>query len=240
MNASFRRLLWPALALLAGAATARAEDRKPATAPDPAPAAPATTTPAPDVAAPANPTAKAPDKASDKISEKTSAKKKADDPKKAALPPPPLPLSPRFLQVRDRVKQLYGNREEPRPPIDSRNNPFRSQPVVGTPTPAPASSAPQLASTTTPATGAPVVEPPPPPAANPNLALLKQATALLKVTGAVERDGRTLLNINQALYKEGEVVKVTIKGQSVLLRIKKLSRTSLTLTLGDAETILNF
>ena len=60
------------------------------------------------------------------------------------------------------------------------------------------------------------------------------------MAGFVERDGRTFLYINQALYKEGDVIKVTVKNQPVLLRITKLSRTSLTIAYNDAEMTLKF
>ena len=81
---------------------------------------------------------------------------------------------------------------------------------------------------------------PAPPAVSTDLALLQQGAAQLKVNGFVEREGRVLLTINQALYKEGDVIKVTVKGQAVYLRISKLSRNGLTLTLNDAETTLRF
>lgn len=145
----------------------------------------------------------------------------AADPAPAPKPAGPPPLAGRFQIVRDRIKALYGNRDTAAPPFDPRHNPFRTQPVVSPEPPA--------------ATGDPAAPP-----ATPNATLLKQASAQLKMTGFVERDGRTFLNINQALYKEGDVIKVTVQNQPVLLRITQLSRTSLTLALNDAETTLKF
>ena len=250
MNAVARPALLLLVALLSAA---HAEDRKaappaaesaptvslPATTPEPAPINPASALTTPTPAASAAPAADATitsvtPPAGEKAGDKSAPAKNTKDDKKAAaknLAPPP--LSPRFLQVRDRVKVLYGSRDETRPAPDPRYNPFRTPPVAPVEpvavVPAPGASKDSVAPT-----------PPPVPAVTTNVAQIKQAVALLKVTGFVERDGRILLNINQALYKEGDTVKVTLKGQSVLLRIKKLTRTSLTLTLGDAETTLNF
>ncbi|MBI5770500.1 MAG: hypothetical protein HZA93_22170 [Verrucomicrobia bacterium] len=215
-------------------------------APGPAPAAAAESAPvvapvasqkAPPAAVKANPTSLPP--AAEKADEKKKSGTKMEA-EAAAKPPPALPLSPRFLVVRERINLLYGNRDAPPPPIDARHNPFRSQPIAVAPTPAPGSGgAPVAPGAPAAPPGTPPTEPAPPPV-NPGIALVKQAAALLRVTGFVERDGRTLLNINQALYREGETVKVAVKGQTVLLRIKKLSRTSLTVTLGEAEHTINF
>jgi hypothetical protein len=137
----------------------------------------------------------------------------------------PAPLSPRFQQVRDRMNALFQNRSEPPPSIDPAKNPFRA---AGAPPPPVAIANKD---------GAPASAPPP---IITDLELLKQGATQLKVNGFVERDGRTLLTINQALYREGDVIKVTVKGQAVYLRVSKLSRTSLTLTLNAAETTLKF
>ena len=246
MKPARHRSPWLA-AVLAALALARlsAADRAPA-APAPLPAenppavslpAPAAT-PAPDtaVATPAAPPAagaSAPSVAGEKAaSEKTKAKtagKKADknSATKAAGPPP---LSPRFQQVRDRIKALYGNRDEPRSPYDPRQNPFRSQVVAAEP--------PPVATTTTTTPGQtlpPLAPPPPPPAEDSNLALLKQAVTQIKPSGTYTVQGRVHVSISSNLYKEGDIVKTTVKGQVVLLRITKLSLTSLTFTLNDAE-----
>lgn len=235
MKPAPRRLRCFTAALLAGVlAAVRAADRAPET-PAPAPA-PATGTAAPAAAAEA-PAAEGSTSRAKVDDQKSSNKKKAAPDAAAAKAPSPVPLSPRFQQVRDRIKVLYGNRDNPPPPIDGRHNPFRSQPIAVTPPPTAPGEKPPPANTTAP--GATPAEPAPPPVSS-NVALVKQAAALLKVTGFVERDGRTLLNINQALYREGETIKVAVKGQSVLLRIKKLSRTSLTVVLGEAEHTINF
>lgn len=241
MNARFHRATRIVAALGAWAlASLHAADR----APEAKPTATTESPPATGTPANAKETAPAATKASATtapVAAKTDGKKNAETkaPDPTAKPAPVLPLTPRFQQVRERINVLYGNREAPPPPIDARHNPFRSQPIASAPTP-PASTAASGPAGTGPAPATlPVGEPLPPPA-NPNIALIKQAAALLRVTGFVERDGRTLLNINQALYREGETVKVAVKGQTVLLRIKKLSRTSLTVTLGEAEHTINF
>ena len=119
------------------------------------------------------------------------------------------------------------------PPPDPRQNPFRA------PASAPAPAPTTLVVTTPAAPGAPATEPAPPPV-NPNVELLKEAVKQLKYSGVTERDGRTYLTINQAFYKEGDVIRVTVKGRTVLLRATKVTRTSLTVTLNDAEQTLKF
>ena len=135
----------------------------------------------------------------------------------------PAPLSPRFQQVRDRMNALFQNRSEPLPPIDAAKNPFRIAGAVP-PAAAPANK-----------DGTPAAAP-----VNTDLELLKQGATQLKINGFVERDGRIHLTINQALYKEGDVIKVAVKTQTLYLRLTKVTRTSLTLTLNAAETTLKF
>jgi len=242
MNAAHHRPVPLALTLLA-LAVARlcAEDRAPAPPPAeslPTVSLPTSTPPATPTAVPAaNPAANpaAPDvpavsaatlPAEATVNTTTKAKSepakaKADDKKAAAKPAAPPALSGRFLVVRDRIKALYGNRDEPRPPFDPRQNPFRTQAI------APAEPPPVARGTTTsPLPGAAGHAPATPPV-DPNVTLLKLAAAQIKMTGFVERGGRMFLNLNQAFYKEGDVIKVTVKNQPVLLRITKLSRTSL-------------
>jgi hypothetical protein len=239
-------LVFACVAVAAG----RAEDRTPAPAPAAAPptvALPtvppaAMTTSAPPAAATAAP-ALAPSAGASVIPltgdksapAQTKADSKASAPAAKSNTPPP--LSPQFQRVRDHIKALYGIRDEPRPASDPRKNPFRP-PVTASIETAP--TPPRDAASAAMLPGGPVPAPADTtaPSVNSNLTLLKQAVAQLKINGTVEREGRMHLQVNQVLYREGDVIKVTVQGQTLLLRISKMTRTSLTLMLNDAEMTL--
>ena len=147
-------------------------------------------------------------------------------PPMAKGPVAPPPLSPRFLQVRSRIEALFAARNDPPPPPDPRTNPFRPPGAV-------------IASVVA-ADGIVV-----PVAVNRDLTLLQQAVATLKVRGVVERANRLLLSINsgpgkEGTYKEGDVINVALGTDSAPLRVRQITRNSVTLTLNDAEMTLKF
>lgn len=86
--------------------------------------------------------------------------------------------------------------------------------------------------------GASTANLPPPPSAD--LDVLRLGTAALKVAGTVQINGRAHLIINQAPYKEGDVLNVRVKGQPVFLRVKNISRYSYTLSLNEAEISVKY
>jgi hypothetical protein len=147
-----------------------------------------------------------------------------------------VPLTPRFLQIRDRIDVLLRGRIETPPPPDPRFNPFR-----------PPGAAPVAASPAGVATagkeGAP--SPPPAPSAN-DVVLLQQAVALLKVKGTVQpTGGRMQLVINSGpgkdgTYKERDIISVTVQDQPVHLRVRQITRYSVMFSLNDAEYTLKF
>ena len=139
---------------------------------------------------------------------------------KEALKPPP--RSPRFQQVRDRINALFQNRSRTPPPIDPAKNPFRG-----------ADAPPPVAAT---AKGG--ASPPAP--VDSDAELLKQGVAQLKMTGFVETKDGLHATINQALYKQGDKIKVTVKNQTIYLHVSKLTRAGLVLTLNEAETTVRF
>lgn len=148
----------------------------------------------------------------------------------APTPPPPAPkqsvaspLAPRFKQVRDRIDALFLHRNEPPAPLDPKHNPFRlpgARPVAPVPEGATAVAAPV-------------------PEAD-NLAQLQQAAATLKVSGLFEKGGRSHLVINARPYQQGDVVQTLVRGEKVYLRVKEISKRSVTLVLHDAEMTLKF
>jgi len=132
------------------------------------------------------------------------------------------PLAPRFKQVRDRIADLYQHRNETPPAPDPKLNPFRTP-----------GSAVVLV-------GDELVRDMrvPPPAST--LAVLQQAAATLKVSGTFEIGGTSYLVINARPYKSGDIVQTQVGGESVYLRVREISRRSVTLALNDAEMTLKF
>ena len=77
------------------------------------------------------------------------------------------------------------------------------------------------------------------------LTLLQQAVATLTIKGKLERNKNLHLIINygpgkEGTYKEGDVINVNLGSNPAPLRIRKITRYSVTLALNGAETTLNF
>lgn len=136
----------------------------------------------------------------------------------------PNPLAPRFQQVRERIGALFEHRNGLPAPRDAAHNPFRVPGVAG--------------ASATPDNPTAVVTAPPEPMTD--LALLQQAAASLKVSGVFEIGGRSHLVINARPYKLGDVVQTLVQGEKVYLRVKEISKRSVTLTLNEAELTLSF
>jgi hypothetical protein len=134
----------------------------------------------------------------------------------AQKPPAPPPLSPRFIQVRERINTLFQHRNEVPPPPDLRANPFR---------PAGAAVVPGPAGPTLPSN---------------DLALLQQAIATLKVNGTMEQMNQSYVMVNQRPYKKGDIIPARAEGEMVYLRVGDITRNTLTLTLNNAELTLKF
>ncbi len=153
----------------------------------------------------------------------------ADAPAAAAegkLPPAPV-ISPRFKQVRERIDALFSNRNDTPAAPDLRFNPFRSPGAVVEPRPtvAPESSA---------------ASEPLPVASATDLARLQQAVATLKVSGTFEKDSRLFLVINAKPYKDNDVLQTQVQGEPVYMRVRQVSRHSVTVVLNEAEMTLKF
>ena len=149
----------------------------------------------------------------------------ADTPAKTAKPSVPNPFAPRFKQVRDRIEALFGHRNETPPAPDLRTNPFR---VPGAAVPVAPVNREQTAAAPT------------APAAVADLTLLQDSAATLRVSGVFEIGGRSHLVINARPYKEGDVVQTQVKGEAVYLRVREISKRSVTLELNEAELTLKF
>ena len=143
--------------------------------------------------------------------------------------PAAAPVSaPQWKLTRTRIEALFRLRNAPLPAPDPRSNPFRL-----------ASDQPAAADTESVAPGG---EPTPPDATplSPDEALLKQAVATLKLNGAVQIGDRMLAIINQATYKEGDILGVRLQGKPVDLDVRHISSHSVTIGLNEAELTLQF
>ena len=129
--------------------------------------------------------------------------------------------------MRAKIDALFRHRNEAPPPLDPKANPFRGSLVVVVPGAAGSTA------------GGGVIGPPPAPV-NPELQMLQQAAAALKVAGVIQINGRDHLIINQAPYKEGDVIIARAKGQPVYLRLKVISRFTFTLSYNDSELAVKY
>ncbi len=146
-------------------------------------------------------------------------------PTAAGTPPP---LSPRMQQVRARINALFAVRNDPPPPPDARLNPFRPAGAL------PATPLPSKDGT---------VEPPP--TVSNNLALLQQAVAVLRVRGTLTLGKTLMVTINsgpgkERAYKEGDILAVNLSPDPVNLRVRVVTRNSITFSLAEAEMVLKF
>ena len=146
----------------------------------------------------------------------------ADTPAKPAPKPPP--LSPRFLQVRERIGELFRHHDAPLTPAELRYDPFRAPgALVAPPSAEPGAAAPAALES-----------------ALPDLTLLQEGVATLKVSGVFEVAGKQHLVINSRPYKEGDVVPAQAQGQPVYLRIRQIAPHLVTFALNNTEMTLKF
>ena len=205
------------------------EPASPSTNPTPAVKLPASTVPATSPAPTSTPAAAPatvpPMPEQPGVLSAAKAKGPPSTPKGSVAPP----LSPRFRQLREHISALFDTRTAPPPPLDPRTNPFRpvgavsSAPLPGAEGTAPASVA-----------------------ANVDLTTLQQAVATLRVKGTFQL-GKTLQLVitaaagKEGTYKEGDIINVLLPpGDPVHVRVRQVSRNSVTLALNDAEMTLKF
>jgi hypothetical protein len=60
------------------------------------------------------------------------------------------------------------------------------------------------------------------------------------VSGTFEYGGKQQLVVNSRPYKEGDIIPTQVQGQPVYLRVRAISRNSITLALNDTEMTLKF
>jgi hypothetical protein len=133
------------------------------------------------------------------------------------------PLMMRFHRVRSEMDGLYHYRTKPIP-FEPEANPFRFPAGVDF-----SNEKTPLASSKSPSDVAL------PPGAAPEFGegLLSHAIALVHIGGVVTMADTTKLTVNGELRKEGDVFTVKVQNKLVLIRIKKLSTSFVTLALDD-------
>jgi hypothetical protein len=144
--------------------------------------------------------------------------------------PTPPPLSPRFLQVRERIDALLLKRSTPPEAPDPINNPFR----VGSALPV----APIVRGVSD-GGGVPSVRSSE--ARGQALAILDQLIPTLKIGGKMGMGTKAsvggqvkLVSINGRLYKKGDVIPAQWQNQPVYLRVREVTDDSVTLALDEA------
>ena len=118
---------------------------------------------------------------------------------------------------------LFQNRNDAPPPPDLRTNPFRP--------------AGPMASATVASTPGTV---PAPAASSTDLVLLQQAVVGLKVSGTLEKADQSYVVINDRPYKKGDVVQTRAEGDAGYLRVREITRHTVTLSLNETEMTLKF
>ncbi len=135
------------------------------------------------------------------------------------------PLKARFRRVRSEMDGLYHYRIKP-VPFDSSANPFRLSAGMGM-----AAAEPQPgAGSKSAALALPISA-----TDESGDALLAHALSVTRIGGVVVMNDTTQLNVDGQLHKEGDVFTVKVRSRLVLIRIKSLSTTFVTLALDDPE-----
>jgi hypothetical protein len=135
------------------------------------------------------------------------------------------PLMARFHRVRAEMDGLYHYRAKP-VPFDIADNPFRIPAGIDFS----GEKAPPASSSKNPAAEAPAAPNAPPEFGEP---LLTHAIALTRLGGVVTMNDTTQLTVNGELHKQGDVFTIKVQNRLVLIRIKLLTTSSVTLALDD-------
>jgi hypothetical protein len=134
------------------------------------------------------------------------------------------PLMARFHRIRAEMDGLYHYRTKPSP-FDIADNPFRIPEGINF-----SEEKTPPASAKTPSAEAPLAPNAPPEFGE---SLLTHAIALTRLGGVVTMNDTTQLTVNGELHKQGDVFTVKIQNRLVLIRIKLLTTSSVTLALDD-------
>jgi hypothetical protein len=136
---------------------------------------------------------------------------------------PAAAITSRAKQTRARIEILFRHRNDPPPPLDPGQNPFRTS-----------SDLPAAVAALSPNAGNQTAEP------TSDDVLLKRAVATLKISGTVVIGDQVNVTINQETYREGGIITARILGTPVYLRIRHITPNSVTFALNDAELVQPF
>ena len=138
------------------------------------------------------------------------------------------PLTARFHRVRNEMDALYHYRIKP-VPFDTTANPFRMPPGLAMLADESKASAPEA--------NAKTGTPPPAPASAAEFGevLLRHVISTARIEGVVTLNGVSQININGQLHREGDVFTLRLLNRLVLIRVKYLSTSYVTLALEDPE-----
>jgi hypothetical protein len=129
-------------------------------------------------------------------------------------------FGPRFRQIRERAEVLFGRRDGAFPPPDARLNLFQNP------------------------EGTVIVQQGKVPELEPmgsDETLLNEAVAALKGKGGFAIQGnRTFFAVGGKNYGEGDSISVPLRAGPVLLRVTRISRSGVTLTLNQVEAEIRF
>lgn len=135
------------------------------------------------------------------------------------------PLQARFHRVRAEMDGLYHYRIKPIP-FDGSYNPFLLTPGMRVSVAPPEAASGSKSS----------AEEAPAPPDEFGEALLAHAVSLTRLGGVVVMNDTTQLTVDGQLHKQGDVFTVRVKSKLVLIRIKSLSTTFVTLALDDPDS----
>ncbi len=140
-------------------------------------------------------------------------------------------LHNRFHHIRSEMDALYHFRTKPAP-FDTAGNPFHISAAMALAESAGQSrpEAQEKQASVVPGQLAPPVQ-----AAETGSTLLRHAIEAARIGGVVTLGDKTELTVDGQLHKEGDVFTVRVKTKLVLIRIKHLATTSVTLALDDPD-----
>ncbi len=139
-------------------------------------------------------------------------------------------LRNRFHRIRSEMDGLYHYRIKPAP-FDASGNPFRINGMIT----GGDSGVPSRNLTPNTVVVAPGQTPGPEPVLETGTTLLKHAIEATRFGGVVTLGDTTELTVDGQLHKEGEVFTTKVKARLVLIRIKHLTTSSVTLALDDPD-----
>ncbi|MDD3179084.1 MAG: hypothetical protein PHQ04_01895 [Opitutaceae bacterium] len=134
--------------------------------------------------------------------------------------------SEKLAQTRAKIDTLYRNRLRPPPSPAAHTDPFRIGEAVDSTT---RDAPPSADSSAITSEAIPVSD----------SVILQHVADGLRINGLVKIGGRLHVVLNESTYKEGDILSARYQGSPVLLRVRRITPTQVTLALNAAETSLH-